>query len=38
MLFMPFDVLAHVMAKLDPYDLCLVAQTCTVLRSPPAEG
>lgn len=35
MLFMPFDVLAHVMAQLDPYDLCLVAQTCTVLRSPP---
>lgn len=31
MLFMPFDVLAHVMAQLDPYDLCLVAQTCTTL-------
>ncbi len=29
-LFMPFDALVHVMAFLDPSDLCAVAQACSV--------
>ena len=29
-LFMPFDALVHVMALLEPHDLCSVAQTCSV--------
>ncbi len=30
LLFMPFDALVHVMAFLEPHDLCSVAQTCSV--------
>jgi ankyrin repeat protein len=30
LLFMPFDALVHVMALLEPHDLCSVAQTCSV--------
>ncbi|ELR13819.1 Fbox domain containing protein [Acanthamoeba castellanii str. Neff] len=31
LLFMPFDALVHVMALLEPHDLCSVAQTCSTL-------
>jgi hypothetical protein len=34
-LFMPFDALAHVMAFLEPSDLCAVAQACSVSTPPP---
>jgi hypothetical protein len=35
-LFMPYDVLMQVMVLLDPYDLCSVAQVCSVRLSIPA--
>jgi hypothetical protein len=35
-LFMPQDVLMHVMVLLDPHDLCSVAQVCSVRLSLPA--
>jgi hypothetical protein len=35
-LFMPYDVLLHVMVLLEPYDLCSVAQVCSVRLSIPA--
>ncbi|ELR16222.1 Fbox domain and Ankyrin repeat containing protein [Acanthamoeba castellanii str. Neff] len=31
LLFMPFDALVHLMALLEPHDLCSVAQTCSTL-------
>ncbi len=30
LLLMPFDALVHLMALLEPHDLCSVAQTCSV--------
>jgi hypothetical protein len=35
-LFMPYDVLLHVMVLLEPHDLCSVAQVCSVRLSIPA--
>jgi hypothetical protein len=38
LLSMPYDVLLHIMAFLQPYDLCVVAQACSVrLQSPSAH-
>jgi hypothetical protein len=34
LLAMPYDVVAHVMSFLDPFDLCAIAQTCRVWSRP----